>query len=113
LLLGAFGVAAAQMRNVFERRRELALLRAVGFSRGRVGSAVLTENLALLTVGLLLGAIAAGAAALPQVFLRGLDAPWGAIGALAVAIVGVGAITSWLATRFLFRLPLLTALRGE
>jgi len=34
LLLGTFGLAAIQLRSVIERRGELALLRATGFTRG-------------------------------------------------------------------------------
>ena len=35
LLLGTFGLAAVMFRNVLERRRELALLRAVGYNSDR------------------------------------------------------------------------------
>ncbi len=37
LLLGTFGLAAVQMRSVLERRRELALMRATGFGRRKLG----------------------------------------------------------------------------
>ncbi len=37
LLLGSIGLAVVQMRSVMERRSELGLLRAIGFTRERVG----------------------------------------------------------------------------
>jgi putative copper resistance protein D len=57
--IGTFGLAAVQLRNVFERRKELALLRAVGFRKLRLGEMVLLENLVLLFGGLATGTLAA------------------------------------------------------
>ena len=37
LLLGTFGLAAVQIRNVLERKQELGLMRALGFGRSRLG----------------------------------------------------------------------------
>ena len=37
LVLGTIGLAAVLLRNVLERRRELALLRAVGYRAGAAG----------------------------------------------------------------------------
>src|SRR5690606_9875382 len=51
LLLGTFGLASVQVRSVLERRGELALLRAQGFRRSRIGWLVLLENTALLLGG--------------------------------------------------------------
>ncbi|MCA9238908.1 MAG: ABC transporter permease, partial [Planctomycetales bacterium] len=62
LLLGAVGVAVVQLRNVEQRRGELALLRAGGFSTGRVNHLVLLENLVLLAGGLAVGGAAAAVA---------------------------------------------------
>src|ERR1035437_944448 len=56
LLLGTVGLAAVLMRNVLERRRELALLRAVGYRPRHLAVMVLAENLFLLVVGLSTGA---------------------------------------------------------
>lgn len=54
LLLGTAGVAAVQLQNVLERRGQLALLRAIGFSTSRVRQLLVLET--LLTVGLGLAA---------------------------------------------------------
>ena len=56
LLLGTFGLAAVMFRNVLERRRELALLRAVGYSRRKVSVMILAEAALLLGAGLAVGA---------------------------------------------------------
>ena len=48
LLLGALGLAVVLLRNVWERRGELALLRALGYRRRALGWLVFAENAALL-----------------------------------------------------------------
>src|SRR5262249_30308848 len=77
LLLGALGLAVVLVRSVWERRGELALLRALGFRRSALDRLVLVENAFLLTLGLAVGTVTAllaggppalrGAAALPRV----------------------------------------------
>jgi hypothetical protein len=74
LLLGSAGLWAVVMRNVDERRGELALLRAVGFSRQRVLGAVIVEHGALLVGGLGAGVLAGGLAVLPAILASG-DGP--------------------------------------
>ena len=44
LLLGTLGMAAVLLRNVLERRRELALLRAVGYNSSHFTLMVIAEN---------------------------------------------------------------------
>lgn len=73
LVLGSAGLWAVVLRNVDERRGELALLRAVGFSRVRIVAGVLLEHAALLAGGLGAGALAGLTAVLPA-----LLAPTGA-----------------------------------
>ena len=77
LLLGTFGLAAVQMRNVIERRGELALLRAAGFRRRRLARLVMIEALALLAGGLLTGFLAALVTTLPHMLVGGASIPLG------------------------------------
>ncbi|MDP6154238.1 MAG: ABC transporter permease, partial [Phycisphaeraceae bacterium] len=65
VVLGSFGLGAVVLRNVLERRRELATLVAVGFTRGKVRGLVIAEHAGLLAGGLLVGALSAAAAVLP------------------------------------------------
>src|SRR3972149_4829190 len=57
LLLGTLGLAAVLLRNVLERRRELALLRALGYRSSDLGLMVIAENALLLCGGLATGAV--------------------------------------------------------
>lgn len=113
LVLGTFGLAAVQLRSVFERRKELALFRAAGFRRGRLGSLVLLENLVLLLSGLAIGTLAALFAILPQMLLGSASVPFTDLIALLGAVLIVGLLTGLIAVRATLRAPLVAALRGE
>lgn len=71
LLLGTFGLAAVQLRNIVERRRELALMQAVGYSRNRITLMLTIETTIILGMGLLLGVLAAAIALVPFVLETG------------------------------------------
>ena len=96
LLLGTLGLAAAQWRNLIERRQELALLQALGFAPRRIAGLLFWEQLIILLGGLGLGVIAALAATLPHAWLGRTSLPWGVTGALVslIAVFGV-AVLGW------------------
>ena len=55
LLLGTLGLAVVLLRNVLERRRELAVLRAVGYTPRHLATIVASENAFLLLRGTAIG----------------------------------------------------------
>jgi ABC-type antimicrobial peptide transport system permease subunit len=113
LILGTVGLGAILLRNVLERRRELALLRAVGYRPRHLAEIVLAENMLMLLLGLTTGTACALLATMPAVSLRGGGLPVPTLALLLgiVLITGVGA--SLAATAAALRSPLLTALRAE
>ena len=113
LLLGTFGLAAVQLRNVVERRGEIALLRATGYRRGLVARLVLWENALLLAGGLGIGTLAALVAVLPHLVAGGARLPWNSIVATLVVVLGVGLAAGMVAVRAALRAPILAALRGD
>jgi ABC-type antimicrobial peptide transport system permease subunit len=113
LLLGTFGLAAVQLRSVFERRKELALMRAAGFTRLRLAQMVLLENLVLLVGGLALGTIAALVAVLPQMLLGAAHMPLGDLAGMLGIVLLAGVATGFIAVRATLRAPVVAALRGE
>ncbi|HAK57128.1 MAG: FtsX-like permease family protein [Vicinamibacterales bacterium] len=113
LLLGTFGLGAVLLRNVLERRRELALLRAVGYERRHLAGMVLAENLLLLTLGLGIGAACALVAIAPAWLERGQRLPFASIGWLLVTVALAGVLASLAATRVMASSPLLPALKTE
>ncbi len=113
LLLGTIGLGAVLVRNAFERRRELALLQAVGYRRRHVSQIVLAENLLLLALGLGIGTLTAILAVLPALRERPGTVPLVAVGGLLLAVVVVGVLASRLGVLVLRRLPVLASLRSE
>src|SRR5690606_12229251 len=75
LLLGSAGLGIVVLRNVLERRGELALMSAVGFTRRMLARMVLAEHAALLLAGLLIGIVSAAVAILPSLLARPGDFP--------------------------------------
>jgi len=113
LLLGTFGLATVQLRNVLERRGELALMRAAGFRRSRLAMMVMLENAALLIGGLSVGVFAALVAVLPHMLSGGAAIPFGTLAVTLGMILAVGLISGLAAVAATLRAPLLPALRGE
>jgi hypothetical protein len=113
LILGSLGLAVVLLRSVWERRGELALLRALGFRRATLGFLVLAENAFLLLVGLLAGTASALAAVSPYLWSGAGAVPWMHLLALLAAVVLVGLIAGTVATLSTLRAPLILALRRE
>jgi hypothetical protein len=114
LLLGTVGLATVLLRNVLERRRELALLGAIGYRRGHFLLMVAAENTLLLAGGLIAGALCAALAITPAVMERGGRLPLTSGGALLLfGVFATGLLSSLAATRAVTRSPLLESLRSE
>lgn len=113
LLLGAVGLAVVLLRSVWERRAELALLRALGFRKSALGRLILAENGFLMLTGLTLGVAAALIAVAPGRFQEGGEMSITRLALFLAAVLAVGSLSAWAAAAATLRAPLLTALRRE
>ncbi len=113
LLLGSAGMGVVVLRNVLERRGELAVLLAVGFRTRLLRRLVLWEHGALQGLGLLLGILAAGVAVLPVLLSPGASVSFGPLLAAMGLVLGSGLLWTWAAARVALRGDLLEALREE
>jgi ABC-type antimicrobial peptide transport system permease subunit len=111
LLLGTVGLGLVLVRNLIERKGELATMRAFGFRRARLAWLVLAENAFLLVVGLLTGTIAAIVSVAPR--LTSIHVPWASLGVTLGVILVVGLLASVVAVAGALRVPLLPALKAE
>jgi ABC-type lipoprotein release transport system permease subunit len=112
-ILGTLGLATVLLRNVLERKRELALLRAVGYNARHLALMVVAENALLLFCGLLTGVLCALLAIAPAFYARGGRLPTASLAVLLALVVVAGLAASILATVAALRSPLLPALRAE
>ncbi|GDY18696.1 ABC transporter permease [Verrucomicrobiota bacterium] len=113
LLLGSVGLGVVVLRNVLERRGELALLLAVGFRPRSLKWLLVSEHGALLLIGLGGGVAAAVVAVLPALMTPNTPLP---IATLSLTLGGVllnGALWTLAATALALRGNLLDALRNN
>jgi ABC-type antimicrobial peptide transport system permease subunit len=113
LLLGTVGLATVMFRNVLERRRELALLRAVGYNASNVTQMIVAESVLLLGSGLATGALCAAVAIAPAWLDHGGRMPGSGLIMLLLAVVVAGLLSSFVATRAALSGRMLDALRAE
>ncbi len=112
LALGCLGLVAVVLRNVLERRRELALLGAAGFTGRDLQVMVASEHVGLVAAGVIVGLAAALVAVAPVALGRTGMLPWSALAWL-IPVVIAGLAAALGATRSLRRLPLVPSLRRE
>ena len=105
LIIGAVGMAVISVRNVSERKREIGMMRAIGFPRFQVMLAALLELLVLGFIGLIIGII--NGLLINVGFANMLEVPvvipWGTLGAYLslITLIGLlaGAIPGFVASR--------------
>jgi ABC-type antimicrobial peptide transport system permease subunit len=112
LLLGVMGMAIVLLRNVWERRSELALCRALGYRTRTLNRLTFVENAVLLLFGLGIGIGAALAAVAPHI-AGGGQLPWGRLVPMLGGTLLVGLIASAVAVVRSARVPVVQALRHE
>jgi putative ABC transport system permease protein len=112
LLLGTAGLSAVLLRNLVERRKELALLLAVGFRPRDLGWMIVAENAFLALCGLAIGLASALVAILPVLAERGKISPGMNLAGFILSVPLVAVLASAEALRMLRKMPLLESLRS-
>ncbi len=113
LVLGTIGLTVVLLRNVFERRSELALMQALGFSPKALTWIVLAENVALTLAGLAIGLFAAALAVAPHLSAAAGNPGMTSMLATVAGVLLTTLMTGWLALRPALSGSLITALRSE
>jgi ABC-type antimicrobial peptide transport system permease subunit len=113
LILGSLGLGIIVLRNVMERRNELALLRAVGFKKDSIQWFLLSEHWLLLAMGLLFGSISGFIAVIPNLTSLNSEIPYFSLGITLIIITFSGFLWIWLAVKLALRQNLISALRNE
>jgi ABC-type antimicrobial peptide transport system permease subunit len=105
LVIGSVGMGVISVRNVAERRREIGMMRAIGFPRKQVMLSVLLELVVLGLIGLGIGVVNGLTISVGFANMQNtpLIIPWNEIGLylgfITFIALGVGAIPGWLASR--------------
>jgi len=67
VLIGTIGLGIVLLRNILERKSELALLSAIGFSKNQILKLVFAESFVLLSAGIIAGILSASIGILPSI----------------------------------------------
>jgi ABC-type antimicrobial peptide transport system permease subunit len=105
LAIGAVGMAVISVRNVSERKREIGMMRAIGFPRTQVMLSVLLELVVLGIIGLAIGVANGVVISIGFANMQGstLVIPWNDLGVylgfITLIAIAAGAIPGWFASR--------------
>jgi ABC-type antimicrobial peptide transport system permease subunit len=105
LVIGAVGMAVISIRNVSERKREIGMMRAIGFPRTQVMLSVLLELVVLGIIGLIIGVVNGVLISVGFANMQGstLVIPWSDLGVylgfITLIAMAAGAIPGWFASR--------------
>jgi putative ABC transport system permease protein len=113
LLLGTLGLAAVLARNVLERRRELGLLGAVGFTPRHLRTLVTSESAVVVGSGIAIGTIAALVAVAPALRERAGAVPFASLAWLLAAVAMTALVASLLAVRVATSIRIVEAVKSE
>jgi ABC-type lipoprotein release transport system permease subunit len=111
LLLGSAGVGVVLLQGALERQGELAMMRALGFTRAALARVLLGEHLALFACALFGGAACGLIAVYPQVSGGGL--PWLLLGGIGLALAVSGTLWMVVGTWWALHGARITAMRSE
>jgi ABC-type antimicrobial peptide transport system permease subunit len=75
LIIGSFGIGILLFRNLTERKQEMALLMAVGFSRQQIFKLIFSENLFLIIIGMTIGLASSFIGILPSLITLNFHTP--------------------------------------
>lgn len=112
-IIGTVGLGIVLLRNIFERRQELAIMASIGFNRKKIFKIVLIENMMLLFTGFGIGILSAMLGIMPS-----LLSPAFQIQATYLIMLVTGMILSgmvWICLPLIsaLRKPLIPALRND
>ena len=113
VLLGTVGLAVLVGRNVLERKGQLGLMRAMGFTVRDLARLVLAEHWFLHVLGVLLGLATALVAVSGLLTQRGGELPVVLLLGVVGGILAAGLFFCWWAARLVLRFPLMDAIRDE
>jgi len=113
VLIGTFGLGIVLLRNMLDRKQELALLLAMGYRKNQVFLLIFSENLFLLLAGLIIGILAALIGILPSLLSPSFTIPGNFMFLLIGVIFVSGVVWIWLPTKQLLKGDLMVGLRNE
>nr|NQU94491.1 ABC transporter permease [Bacteroidota bacterium] len=113
VIIGTLGMAIVLLRNMLDRRQELALLLALGFKKSTVFKVIFYENLFLLLAGLTIGFLSAIIGILPSILSASFAMNTAFLIILVIVILLNGILWIFLPLRMILKRVLISMLSSE
>lgn len=113
VIIGTIGLGIVLLRNILERKKELAVLKAIGYTRKSIFQLLFIENLFLLLVGLSTGLVSAFIGVIPSLFSNAFQMPYMFVVSLIIAILFSGLIWIIIPLKVLNKQNIIEDLKNE
>jgi ABC-type lipoprotein release transport system permease subunit len=113
VILGTFGLGIVLMKIIIERKKEIAVLEAIGFSKYQVMKLIIIENTILLIAGIAIGFVAAVIGIIPSILSSAFNIPGTFLFVLVLMVFVSGMFWIIIPTTFVMRDNLIKNLRSE
>lgn len=113
VILGTFGLGIVLLRNMLERKQEIAIIAALGFKKSQIFKLILTENLFLLVSGILIGFLSAIIGILPSLLSHAFNIPGSFLFVLVLIVFISGLLWIYIPARYIMKKRLIENLRTE
>jgi putative ABC transport system permease protein len=113
VIIGTIGLGIVLLRNMMDRKSEIAILLATGFKRKQVFKIIFYENLMVLIIGMIIGILSALIGILPSIMSPSFVMPIGFISAVTLLIFVSGLIWIYFPAKIAMKENLVQTLREE
>ncbi len=113
VILGTFGFGVVLIRNMMERKHEMAILEALGFKKSQLFYLILTENIFLLISGIVIGVLSSLIGILPSLLSPAFHIPGNFLFILVLVVFISGLLWIYFPAKFIMRKKLINNLNQE
>jgi ABC-type antimicrobial peptide transport system permease subunit len=114
ILIGTIGLGVILARSILERKKEIALMKAVGIGREKILRLFMNEYLLLLLSGILIGVISSSIATLPSLLSPNTEISLNSVMIITGILLLNGLFWIWFIARIYLKDPGINeALRNE
>ena len=113
VILGTLGLGIVLMRNMIERKHEIAIFEALGFRKTQIFKIIFNENLFLLMTGIIIGFLSATIAILPSILSPAFHIPGNFLFVLVLIVFMSGLLWIYIPVRLILKKQLFENLRKE